>query len=250
MIDSVFEVKTHKFQGPLELLLDLIEKRKFFINDISLAEIADDFISKVNTGDGIILENISQFINVASILLLIKSRSLLPNLQLTEEEEESIDDLEFRLKELKRMKDLTGYLGERFGMNIIFLSEGQKNEQSVFSPHESINKENILENVRELIKTFPVFHKEENLKAKVAKVVSLEEMIESLTERVKTAVKMSFRDFSKNDSKRNVKEKRLNTVVSFLAVLELFKQGIINLSQNEHFSDIEIESTEIGVPKY
>ena len=82
-----FTVKTKDFEGPLDLLLDLIEKRKFFINDLSLAKVTDDFIAHIQQFENLPMGESAHFILVASTLLLIKSRSLLPQLNLTEEEQ-------------------------------------------------------------------------------------------------------------------------------------------------------------------
>ncbi len=89
-------VKTHIFEGPLDTLLSLIEKRKLFINDISLAQVADDYIAYIKSLNEFPIADSSHFILIASTLVLIKSKSLLPDLNLTTEEQESIDDLEDR----------------------------------------------------------------------------------------------------------------------------------------------------------
>src|SRR4051812_32375972 len=100
-----FLVKHEQFEGPLDLLLSLIEKRKLFINDISLAKVADDFINHIKNFEQFPIGESANFILIASTLLLIKSKSLLPTLQLTEEEQGSIEDLETRLKIYQRIKD-------------------------------------------------------------------------------------------------------------------------------------------------
>jgi segregation and condensation protein A len=242
--DTIFEVNTGKFSGPLELLLELIEKKKLFINDISLSEITDDYIKSINRQENIRKENISSFISVASTLLLIKSRSLLPHLELTDEEEESIEHLEVRLKQYKMMKDLSLFVKENFGLSTIFLPEKREMEFKTFSPHESISKENLLNAAHNLLSGLPDVGKEEYRKAKVRKIISLEEIINNLTERIKKAVKLSFSEFAKGHQAGDEKEHRVNTVVSFLAILELFKQGLVRLSQENQFSEIEIESVE------
>ena len=81
-----FKVKTSSFEGPLDLLLDLIEKRKLFINDVSLAKVTDDFIAHIKQFDDLPMAESAHFILIASTLLLIKSKSLLQELNLTEEE--------------------------------------------------------------------------------------------------------------------------------------------------------------------
>ena len=80
-----YQVKTEGFEGPLELLLDLVEKRKLFINEISLATVADDYIAHLKSFEKLPVDFVSSFLIVASTLILIKSKSLLPTLDLTVE---------------------------------------------------------------------------------------------------------------------------------------------------------------------
>ena len=72
-----------------------------------------------------------------------------------------------------------------------------------------------------------------------------EEIIENLTKRVNACLKMSFREFAKVGS-----EKKVNVIVGFLAMLELVKQGVIAVTQDKNFGDIEMETENLGVPKY
>ena len=78
-----FSIKTEQFEGPLEPLIDLVEKRKLLINDISLAEVTDEYMARVSKMQERSLPNTAQFITLAATLLLIKSKSLLPVLDLT-----------------------------------------------------------------------------------------------------------------------------------------------------------------------
>ena len=118
-MDSAYKVQLPIFEGPLDLLLDLIEQRKLLINDVSLAKVTDDYLAHIKEEGGFSLPGAAQFILVASTLLLIKSRSLLPSLALTEEEEGSIEDLERRLMLYKKMKDLRAGVQTLFGKEII-----------------------------------------------------------------------------------------------------------------------------------
>src|ERR1041384_5079208 len=101
-----YTVKTSVFEGPLDLLLDLVTKRKLFVNDVSLAQVTDDFIKYLEEHEEFPMGESAEFILVASTLMLIKSRSLLPMIKLTEEEEESIHELEDRLTLYAKYKDL------------------------------------------------------------------------------------------------------------------------------------------------
>ena len=85
-MNTTFKIKTEAFEGPLDLLLNLIEKRKLFINDISISKVADDYIAYIKNLNKFPIRESANFILIASTLLLIKSISLLPNLHLSEEE--------------------------------------------------------------------------------------------------------------------------------------------------------------------
>src|SRR3989344_4287441 len=108
-------VKTGSFQGPLDLLLDLIEKRKLPISEVSLAGVADDYITYVKTLSEFPIAMSAHFILIASTLLLIKSKSLLPNLELSDEEKGGIEDLERRLRLYQRARELGRTIQSRFG---------------------------------------------------------------------------------------------------------------------------------------
>src|SRR3989344_7208861 len=86
-----YRVKTEQFEGPLDLLLSLIEKRKLFINDFALSKVADDYIAHIRSFETYPMNDVANFLLVASTLVLIKSKALLPDLNLTTEEESDID---------------------------------------------------------------------------------------------------------------------------------------------------------------
>jgi len=242
MPETAFKIKTEVFEGPLDLLLNLIEKRKLFINDIALAKVADDYIAYLKSLEKFPIADSADFLVIASTLLLIKSRSLLPNLNLTEDEQKDIGDLERRLKIYQRIKELSVHIKNHFGKEIIFAPEPRK-MIPVFSPDQTMTKENFLTAILSVIRSLP---KVENIpKAIVRKVVSLEEMISNLTQRIQSSIKLSFREFAKVG-----KEERVNVIISFLAMLELVKQGIVNVKQDNHFADIEIETQQAGLPHY
>ncbi len=237
-----FTVKHEQFEGPLDLLLDLIEKRKLFVNDVSLAKVADDYIAYVqNTGEFPVADS-AHFILVASTLLLIKSKSLLPTLNLTVEEQASIHDLEARLKIYERMRDLAQKIKPLFGQSIMY-PRGDRKQEPVFSPDIDMTVTNIFAAAGRVLSNLP--KKEFLPKVVVDKVISLEVMIESLTKRVSESLKMSFREFSSAH-----KAEKVNVIVSFLAMLELVKQGVIDVTQEKHFDDIHMATEQVGVPRY
>lgn len=238
-----FVIKHDQFEGPLDLLLSLIEKRKLFINDISLAKVTDDFINHIQRFEQFPIGESAHFILIASTLLLIKSKSLLPSLSLTEEEQGSIEDLENRLKIYQKIKDASLNIKEIFGKEILFSPSQTRKFDPVFSPDPTMTLERLTLAIRDVLKQLP---KKESLpQAIVKKVISLEEMIGTLTKRIQSNLRMSFKDFSSIG-----KEEKVNVIVSFLAMLELVKQGIIHVNQEKAFDDIHMETKEIGVPRY
>lgn len=238
-----FKVKTQSFEGPLDLLLELIEKKKLFISDISLAEVTDDFIEHIKLMGDIAIGESAHFILVASTLLLIKSKSLLPSLVLTEEEQGDIQNLETRLKIYKRIKEASQNVAKLFGNEVIFLQSQTRPVEPVFTPVSDFDLEKALYSLKDLINRLP--KKDNTPKVLLKKVISLETMIGNLTTRITSNLRLSFKEFTKEH-----KENRVNVIVSFLAMLELVKQGIVQATQDEHFGDIQMETREIGVPRY
>jgi segregation and condensation protein A len=237
-----FTVKQAHFEGPLDLLLDLIEKRKLFVNDVSLAKVADDYISYVRNLSEFPVADSAHFVLIASTLLLIKSKSLLPTLNLTSEEQASIDDLQLRLKIYERMRDLSMKIKPMIGRNVMF-PRGERKLSPVFSPDEDMTIPNLILAAKRVLQNIP---KREFLpKVVVDKVISLEQMITNLTERIGTSLRMSFKEFSSAH-----KGEKVNVIVSFLAMLELVKQGVINVAQEKHFDDIHMETESVGIPRY
>ncbi len=241
-----FSIKTEVFEGPLDVLLSLVEKRKLFINDISLAKVTDDYIAYIQHLPELHMRHTADFVVIASTLLLIKSKSLLPELTFTEEEQQSVEELEDRLKQYQRIKELSVHLKKRFGKHILFAAKDPKPEV-IFSPSPDITLGNIVTAIKNVLAALP--KKEKLPEVTVRKIRTLEETINDLASRVQSALKMSFREFSKHGSGLS-KEEKVNVIVSFLAMLELVKQGIVEVNQHELFDDIAIETHNVGTPTY
>ncbi|MEK7587085.1 MAG: segregation/condensation protein A [Patescibacteria group bacterium] len=241
---SEFKLKVGEFEGPLPLLLDLIEKRKLHISEVSLALVADSYVSYLNgLGEQKSMSEMANFIVVAATLMLIKSISLLPNIQVTEEERASIEDLENRLKIYQKIKNLSVHVKKSFGNKTIMYREGRGEVTPVFSPTKSVNLLNFNQIIRNLIATLPSVEKIPQVIVK--KILSLEEVMQDLAKRVQSAFKMNFGQFVAD------KKDKINIIVSFLGMLELVKQGIVEVRQDSHFADISIENlNSTSVPHY
>jgi len=236
-----FEIQTEQFSGPLETLLDLIEKRKLFVNDISLAQVADDYIAHVRSLNTLPVGDTAHFLLIASTLVLIKSKSLLPDLALSSEEESDIDMLHRRLEILSRMRRAGNSIAAGYGEQTMFARMHTRNDTVVFAPDRETTKNGLRSAIARVLEALP---KPERLpETIVAKVVSLDEMMERLAERVKTSMKISFKSFAG-------RAERVEMVVSFLALLELVRQGVMDAVQGETFGDISMESRDTGTPRY
>jgi segregation and condensation protein A len=236
-----YQVKTAVFDGPMDVLLRLIEERKLFINEISLAAVTDDYINYIRSlqEGGFNMGEITSFIVVAATLILIKSKSLLPNLALSTEEESQIGSLEERLRLYQAAKDAGIFIKNTFGQNRIFARGEVFGFGPVWSPDPAITIPNMFAAIREVVNNLP---KKEFLPAvSVVKVISIEEMIDSLTDRIETSLKMSFSEISKGGNFENNKEQKVFVIVSFLAMLELVRQGVVSAMQDNNFEEISIE---------
>jgi len=247
-IISPYQIKQGTFEGPLELLLSLIEQRKFFVNEVSLAEVTNDYISYIKSLSEIPrdrhIADVSYFILIAATLILIKSKSLLPNLSLTEDETEKIVDLENRLKVFKIIKNASLEINNRFGAKIIFMPNERIWSAPLFSPDSLITTNNISQSINEVLNHIP--KKIEKLpELEIKKIINIDEIINSLTDRIQNAINFSFKEFTENSGLKDKEEAKVHVIVSFLAMLELVREGIIDVIQNSSFEDITINKQEV-----
>ncbi|OGZ07747.1 MAG: hypothetical protein A3D65_01435 [Candidatus Lloydbacteria bacterium RIFCSPHIGHO2_02_FULL_50_13] len=244
-----YHLKTKQFEGPLDLLLTLIEKRKLFIGDFALAKVADEYIAHIRKFEAFPMNDVANFLLVASTLVLIKSKALLPELNLGEDEESDIDDLKRRLAMYELYRSLAQHIRINFGKEIIFERSGRPEIMPVFAPEKHCSAAQMGESIRAVLHALP--KKIELPKATVRKIVSIEEMMTRLATRVGEALKTSFGKFSRYEKgKAPRKEERLEIIVSFLAMLELVKQGVVHVTQHEDFGDIDIEAHKFDTPQY
>lgn len=241
-MENSFSVKAGQFEGPLELLLSLIEERKMLISDISLSQVADDFLSYLQTHVAFPLGQAAHFVVVAATLLLIKSRSLLPVLSLTDDEEGDIKDLEFRLTVYQIMRNAARSMASL--TKHMFFGSGARIADPVFTPSKDLSAASITEAMNRVLQNAPqvTFTPEISVKT----VISLEEMIDRLARRIEKAVQMTFRDFAGHSAA----DKR-ELVVGFLAMLELVKRGLLMAEQKASFEDITMNyNGEVKAPRF
>jgi len=239
---SAFTVQTDVYSGPLDLLIDLIERRKLLINDISIAAVTDDYLKYVASVESNPLREMADFIVLASTLLLLKSKSLLPVFELTDAEEESIESLEKRLKYYQIFRQAGKIIETVFGKHRAYERRFVQDHNPLFLPDKRTTTDSLSAAMRDVLDNLP--KKVEKPKVKVRTVVSLEEMMTRLKERIERQMKLTFKDFTGGTGERST------VIVGFLAILEMVKQGGILVSQAARFHEIEIERQGATAPRY
>ena len=237
-----FSIKTNSYEGPFEVVLDLIEARKLLVNELALASITEDFIQHVRAQETFPVEETATFIQIAATLLLIKSKSLIPDLILTEEENADVEDLKRRLEAYEKVREATRELSRIFGKSVM-VGAGERLPEPIFAPARDLSTNTLAEALARVLAAREAV--EELPEARVKPLVSIEEMMDQLAKRVQSALTLSFKDFA-----GGAKE-RVEVIVSFLALLELVKQGTVAAEQYETHGDIRISHTSTSsVPRY
>jgi len=174
---------------------------------------------------------LSDFVTVAARLILIKSHAILPEFKLTEEEEEDIHDLEHRLKLYKEFRAVEANIAEGWQKSTAFTRDYLKELPPGFYLTEKVSARDLHAQIHRFYEELQSFiPKTEEGKLKL---VSLEEKIEEMIERVDKAMSASFNDMAKGREKSEI-------IVMFLALLHLLKDSLVNIKQDELFSEIQI----------
>ncbi len=231
-----YELEVPQFKGPLDKLLELIEAEKMEVTEISLARVTDDFLKYIRTLEEVQASVLADFLVVASRLIFLKSKMLLPSLALTEDEEGEIKDLEARLKlyqELKpALKLLSGLWAKqnRAYSRPYFLSMGEGIE-GMFYPGEGITASGLADSFERLFESLQKLELETQTIKET--IISIEEKMQEVVERVTREISTSMNSLT---SGRPVAE----VIAIFLAILHLAREQKIVLEQAASFSDIII----------
>jgi len=238
-METGFKIKTSRFEGPLDLLLSLIEKKKLHVSEVSMAEVADEYVDYLKENGALPMGEIANFVLTAATILLIKSSNLLPKLDVLPEEQTDIEELEKRLAVYQRIRQAGFDLKKIFGVNKIFWPD--RKAKISFAPYK-LDAPCLSKALSDLIANLP---KEEPKEVtRIIPTFSLEKIVEKLTERVRITLTTSFRDFTRD------KKEKLEIILSFLAMLELVKQGAISVKQERNFEDIQMKTNQYETPCY
>lgn len=241
------KVKLQVFEGPLDLLLHLLEKNKVNIYDIPIVEITNQYMEYINEMKRQDLNIVSEFLVMAATLLDIKSRMLLPKEELEEEEEDPRAELVQKLLEYKMYKCMSYELKDRQidACKVLFKVPTIPKEVSQYE--EPVDLQELMADVslkrlNDIFKS--VMRKREDkvdpIRSRFGRIekeeVSLEERMGYLEQYALTHRRFSFRGLLESQSSK------MEIIVTFLSILELMKVGKIHISQEHIFDDIFIES--------
>ena len=231
-----YAIKLDNFEGPLDLLCHLVDKNKMDINQIKISEITDQYIDYINKMQELNLDVTSEFILMASTLLFIKSKSLLPK-QVEDEAELTEEELVHRIIEYKKYKEISKKLKELYQVySKRFYKVPDKIELPARKLEQNYSKDLIEQSYKNLL---------EKNKSKINKnAINIEKIAITETVTVTSKVKDIFKElikkprfiFSKLCSAK--KYTRLETVTAFSGILELTRRNKIKAQQERNFGDI------------
>ncbi|MDO4618954.1 MAG: segregation/condensation protein A [Clostridia bacterium] len=229
------EYKLENFNGPLDLLLHLIQKNKVSIWDIPIVEITEQYLEAIEGIEESALEDTSEFMVLAAQLLYIKSKLLLPKPETDEEEEDPRDELARRLEEYKLFKEASQNLRKNeFSSRYMFF----KGEEKISFPIPEYDRHH---QVDELLEAFNmILARRERTKKPEKRAfsgivgrekVSVEDMSEKLRHYLEKSPRLSFSSvFKPEDSKPEM-------IATFLAILEMIKLGTLSAEYDENKQD-------------
>ena len=224
-----FQIEIEAFKGPLAVLLELIDGEELKIANVTLGSITERFLLYIEDVEKVAPHDVADFLIVAGRLLYLKSKLLLP--ELTIEDEEGID-LTDQLKIYARFAEAAKYMADRAASNkVAYNGARMKIEVPEFTEPVGLSVsmlkeaiENLVEKVRPYV-ALP--------SAMMERTVTIEEKIEELKGKIRDSANAYFHDITNRGSRSDV-------VASFLALLELLKQDLIKTKQKGHFEDIAI----------
>lgn len=235
-MDNAFTIETQDFQGPLDKLLELVKEEKLDINKVSLSKVTGKFleyVTELKKSEDVPHSTLADFLVVASKLLLLKSKVLIPSLELEKEEEEDIENLEIQLKIYSRVKEAEEKLKKAWqGNSPMAAREFLAGREVIFHPGKisvSDIKKAVLKIADEIKKLKPV----EKIRREV---INLRNKMEEVMKRI-TSAPAGLKTFFQTGGKNEV-------VVLFLVILHLFRDKKIDLEQKEQFGEIKIKKAE------
>ncbi len=227
-------VKIQQFEGPLDLLLNLIEQQQLDITQISLAQVTEQFLGYVKQLEQINATELADYLNIAAKLLVIKSKAILPSLEVETIEEESEEDLASKLLRYKQFKEAAKYFKSLDSRGLqSFTRTRVFSERIHFFPDPAVDGSTLRTAIGAVINSLKEL---DNLpKAKIREAISIQEKIESLQMHLSSQIETKLSDLLSNAKNKE------EVIITFLALLELIKQRMFSVDQDALFTDITIK---------
>lgn len=242
-----YEVRTTVYEGPFDLLLHLILRQEVDLWEVSLAAIVDQYLAELDRLETVDLEIATEFLLIAATLIELKTRRLLPNPQDLELDEELLrfeerDLLLARLLECKTFKDAAAAITALMRAEDRSVARRAGPEEPFRSmvpdPLERVRLVSLRDAARRALEAPPEPRVEADHIAPIR--ASVAEAIATVLDRLPEDRLVSFRDLTRDASDR------LEVIVRFLAVLELYKQGVVDLEQVATFADLSVRRLTTG----
>lgn len=231
-----YKIKLEQFEGPLDLLLQLIEQEELDITEVSLANVTDQYLQYLNTVPDIHPQELADFLVVAAKLLLIKSRHMLPQLDLDEEDDGS--DLEQQLRIYREFHEASKVLQKMIGKKKFLYPRERMaiRVDKVFNPPTGLTTEKLHKLFIGILKELEPWI---NLPREVMiKTISIRERIQNIQVLIQKQATISFQELLKGSKNKT------EIIVTFLALLELVKQRSVAVVQSGVFDDISVTRAE------
>lgn len=225
----------------MDLLLSLIEQRQLDITQIALAEVTEQFMQHIKQLQNIDPTLLADYLAIAAKLLVIKSKAILPTLEVEPEEEEAAFDLEARLLLYKQFKEVAKHLKKLDNRRKQSFSRSVSFEERVnFYPDPGLTPEGLKQNILNTLNSLKEL--DALPKAKIKEAISIQEKIEHLRGQLSLQVETKLSDLIKTAKNKS------EVIITFLALLELIKQRVLTADQEALFTDVVIKKADAGSP--
>ncbi len=229
----MFQIQSEQYSGPFDLLLQMIEGKKLEITEVSLSSITNDFLEYVRSLQEKDYEEIGAFLVTAARLIFIKSKEILPKLEIEELDEEG--NLELQLKIYREIKRISKFVAELYLKNPMWGRGFLEGYAPSFLPAPNLTSEH----VKKALSHFLISQTQIPVETMERRVVTIEEKVEDILKKLSRGSHFRFGELlSEKD--------RIEVIVLFLALLELMKTGVISPHQSEQFGEITVSRHGLG----
>jgi len=235
-----YQLRLPAFEGPLDLLLRLIERAALPISEVSLVAVTDQFLTHVRELGGIEPDTLAEFTAIGTRLVLLKSRSLLPRPAAVEEDDE-VDDLVTRLREYQVAKEAARQLDERRRENDRSYARGAYVKPAANAAPAPLARHESLSLVRALRRRLSIVPEPPRLLAGRPRL-SIRQVLERVLSVVRPGKRWQFTELTGPNADRE------ETMTTFLAMLVLVRRRVFDADQTEPFGPIELWRTADIVP--